>query len=72
MGSNRRGEICIRGPTVAKGYFNNAAATAATIDEDGWLHSGDLGYYDEDGEFFIVDRIKELLKVEDMQVGFAL
>ncbi|XP_046605817.1 luciferin 4-monooxygenase-like [Neodiprion virginianus] len=43
-------------------YYNDPDATAATIDEEGWMQSGDLGYYDEDGEIFVVDRLKELIK----------
>lgn len=51
-----------------KGYYNDEKATAATIDKDGWLHSGDVGYYDEQGYFYIVDRLKELIKYKGFQV----
>jgi 4-coumarate--CoA ligase len=53
------------------GYCGDKAATAATIDKDGWLHTGDVGYYDEDGFFYIVDRIKELIKYKGFQVAPA-
>jgi acyl-CoA synthetase (AMP-forming)/AMP-acid ligase II len=66
-----RGEICMRGPNVMKGYWNNPDATAATIDRDGWLHTGDIGYADGDGYFYIVDRAKELIKYNGMQVAPA-
>ena len=50
-----------------KGYLNNLKATEETI-KDGWLHSGDIAYYDEMDRFFIVDRLKELIKVKGFQV----
>jgi acyl-CoA synthetase (AMP-forming)/AMP-acid ligase II len=55
------GELMIRGANVARGYYKNAEATAAAIDPDGWLHTGDLALQDEDGFFFITGRIKELI-----------
>jgi acyl-CoA synthetase (AMP-forming)/AMP-acid ligase II len=66
-----RGEIWVRGPFVMKGYFENPEATAATIDRDGWLHTGDIGHVDGDGDFWIVDRVKELIKFKGLQVAPA-
>ncbi len=63
-----RGELWIRGPQVMKGYLNNPEATAATIDAEGWLHTGDIAEIDADGHTFIVDRLKELIKVKGFQV----
>ena len=68
LGANKEGEVCVRGPQVMKGYLNRPEETAATIDVDGWLHTGDIGYADEDGHFFIVDRAKELIKYKGFQV----
>ncbi|XP_051122996.1 4-coumarate--CoA ligase 2-like [Andrographis paniculata] len=65
---NYTGEICIRGPQIMKGYLNDAEATARTIDVDGWLHTGDIGYVDDDDDVFIVDRVKELIKFKGFQV----
>ncbi len=66
-----RGEICVRGPNVMRGYWNDPEATARTIDGDGWLHTGDVGYADADGYFYVVDRVKELIKYKGMQVAPA-
>ncbi|HEV2881051.1 MAG TPA: 4-coumarate--CoA ligase family protein [Pyrinomonadaceae bacterium] len=71
LGSGQEGEICMRGPQMMKGYLNRPDATAATIDADGWLHTGDIGYCDESGHFYIVDRLKELIKYKGMQVAPA-
>jgi acyl-CoA synthetase (AMP-forming)/AMP-acid ligase II len=68
LGVGERGELWIRGPQVMSGYLNNAEATAATIDGDGWLHTGDVAVVDEDGYFQIVDRLKELIKYKGFQV----
>ncbi|XP_017984928.1 PREDICTED: 4-coumarate--CoA ligase-like 7 [Theobroma cacao] len=67
----RKGELWLNGPTTMKGYLGNKEATAATIDKDGWLKTGDLGYFDEDGFLYIVDRIKELIKHNGYQVAPA-
>jgi long-chain acyl-CoA synthetase len=60
LSDGQEGEIAIAGGCVSPGYWNNEEATAETI-QDGWLHTGDLGYRDEDGCFFITDRKKDLI-----------
>jgi len=67
LGRNQSGEICIRGQQIMKGYLNNPEATKNTI-KDGWLHTGDIGYVDDDDEIFIVDRLKEIIKYKGFQV----
>lgn len=64
---NKTGELCLRGPQVMKGYLDNEKATVDTI-KNGWLHSGDIAYYNKEGHIFIVDRLKELIKVKGFQV----
>ncbi|KAI3766131.1 hypothetical protein L2E82_16181 [Cichorium intybus] len=68
---NNRGEICIRGDQIMKGYLNDPESTKNTIDSEGWLHTGDIGYIDDDDELFIVDRLKELIKYKGFQVAPA-
>ncbi|XP_011881345.1 PREDICTED: 4-coumarate--CoA ligase 1 isoform X2 [Vollenhovia emeryi] len=68
LGPNCTGELCFKGDLIMKGYYNDEKSTRAAIDKDGWLHTGDVGYYDEDGYFYIVDRIKELIKYKGYQV----
>ncbi|WP_405537486.1 AMP-binding protein [Streptomyces sp. NBC_00075] len=65
------GEVWIRGPQVMKGYFGRPEDTDATVDAEGWLHTGDIGRVDEGGNWFIVDRVKELIKYKGYQVAPA-
>jgi len=65
------GELLIRGPQVMLGYLDDEGATSDTIDPDGWLRTGDVGYADEEGHFFLVDRVKELIKYRGYQVAPA-
>jgi long-chain acyl-CoA synthetase len=59
------GEILIRGLNVMKGYYNNAEETGRVLDADGYYHSGDVGYQDVDGHFYVTDRIKDLFKLSN-------
>lgn len=71
VGPGETGEVWVRGPQVMRGYLGNPDATAATIDDEGWLHTGDIGVADEDGCLTLVDRLKELIKVNAYQVAPA-
>ena len=59
------GEILMRSPAVMKGYYHDPEATAQAIDEEGWLHSGDAGYLDEDGHLIVIDRAKDVMTLAD-------
>jgi acyl-CoA synthetase (AMP-forming)/AMP-acid ligase II len=70
-GEENTGELCIKGPQVMLGYLDEPEKTRECLTEDGWLHSGDIGYVDEDGYYYIVDRLKELIKYKGFQVAPA-
>lgn len=63
--AEKDGEVLIRGKNVMKGYYQNDEATAAAIDEEGFYHTGDVGYVDHDGHFYITDRLKDLFKLSN-------
>lgn len=63
------GEICYMGEQLMLGYWNNPKATRETIDQDGWLHTGDIGYFDNKGRLHVIDRVKELIKYKGYQVS---
>lgn len=64
-----RGEICVRGPNVMRGYHCRPEETAEVLDSDGWLRTGDLGYYDREGHIYMVERLKQLIKCMDTQLA---
>lgn len=69
LGPNEDGEVLVRGPHVMKGYLNADEATRQVLEPDGFLHTGDLGRFDDNGELHLVDRIKELIKYKGQQVS---
>ncbi|KAI8141383.1 hypothetical protein BJV82DRAFT_618984 [Fennellomyces sp. T-0311] len=69
LGVDQPGELCVKGPNVMLGYKGNSEATAGAIDKDGWLHTGDIVKVDKEGNYYIVDRIKELIKYKGFQVA---
>jgi acyl-CoA synthetase (AMP-forming)/AMP-acid ligase II len=71
LGPGDDGELWVRGPQVTCGYLNRPEETAALVDAEGWLRTGDLGHVDASGEVWIVDRLKELIKVNGHQVAPA-
>lgn len=71
LGPGECGEICCKGPVVFKGYLDMPEATAAVFDDEGFLKTGDTGYYTERGELYVLDRIKDLVKCMDLQVAPA-
>ncbi|KAM8720830.1 hypothetical protein ACLKA7_006816 [Drosophila subpalustris] len=68
VGPRTTGELCVRGPQVMSGYLNNQEANEVTFYPGNWLRTGDVAFYDEDGYFYITDRMKELIKVKGFQV----
>lgn len=68
---NCMGELWLCGPGVMKGYLNNSEATKSTIDGNGWLHTGDITYFDEEGYLYVIDRLKEIIKYKGFQIAPA-
>jgi 4-coumarate--CoA ligase len=71
LGPHQSGELLIKGPQVMMGYLDDPHRTAECLSPSGWLRSGDVAHYDEQGNFFITDRIKELIKVRGYAVAPA-
>ncbi|KAK7252536.1 hypothetical protein RIF29_36544 [Crotalaria pallida] len=65
------GELWLRGPSIMRGYLNNEEATMSTIDKDGWLHTGDVVYFDQDGYLYMSDRLKDIIKYNGFQIAPA-
>ncbi|KAH7977975.1 hypothetical protein HPB49_004109 [Dermacentor silvarum] len=63
-----RGEIMVRSPNIMVGYYNDCETTAAALDADGWLRTGDMGYYDASGRLFVTERLKSVIKCLDTKV----
>lgn len=68
VGANTAGELVFKSPGLFKGYVGDSVSTQSCFDKDSWFHSGDIGFYDEHHEWFIVDRLKELIKYKGFQV----
>lgn len=68
LGEYDEGEVCVQSPFIMIGYIDNSEATRDVIDPQGWLHTGDVGYFDEDNFLFLTDRLKDVIKFEGYQV----
>eukprot|EP01111_Echinosteliopsis_oligospora_P004941 TRINITY_DN18084_c0_g1_i1.p1 TRINITY_DN18084_c0_g1~~TRINITY_DN18084_c0_g1_i1.p1 ORF type:complete len:527 (-),score=137.72 TRINITY_DN18084_c0_g1_i1:166-1746(-) len=68
VGVGKEGELWVKGPNIMMEYLNNKTATSSTVDSDGYLHSGDIVYVNKNGNYFVVDRLKELIKYKGYQV----
>ena len=68
VAAGETGELYVKGPNVFLGYHNNEPATRDCLSEDGWFRTGDVGYLDKEGNLFITDRVKELIKYKGFQV----
>ncbi|XP_058102233.1 4-coumarate--CoA ligase-like 9 [Magnolia sinica] len=71
LSPGQQGELWLRGPTIMKGYVDDDEATASTLDSEGWLKTGDLCYFDDEGFLYVIDRLKELIKFKAYQVAPA-
>ncbi|KAI3833040.1 hypothetical protein MKX03_021318 [Papaver bracteatum] len=71
LSPGKSGELWLRGPGVMKGYLNDTVATKLTVDEEGWLHTGDIAYFDQDFHMYILDRLKDTIKYKGFQIAPA-
>lgn len=72
LGRNKPGELCYKGDIIMKKYLH-VEQPEKTVDQDGWFHSGDIGYYDEDGDLFLVGRVDDLIKYDGKKISpFAI
>lgn len=69
--SEGEGQLCMRGPTIFKGYFKKPSATESCLTPDGWFKTGDIGFQDSHGNLYITDRIKDLIKFKGYQIAPA-
>ncbi|XP_046579878.1 probable 4-coumarate--CoA ligase 1 [Haliotis rubra] len=69
LGPGEEGEVCVKGPQVMMGYLNNRTSTQAAFTSDAWLRTGDLGFYDDDGCYYIIDRLKDIIKFKGYQIS---
>ncbi|CAN8006315.1 unnamed protein product, partial [Ixodes pacificus] len=69
LGPNEQGEALVKKPTSMRGYYGNPEATSQTITPDGWVRTGDICYYNEDGQFFFVERMNQLFRCKGMLVA---
>ncbi|RZC48173.1 hypothetical protein C5167_041120 [Papaver somniferum] len=71
LSPGKSGELWLRGPGVMKGYLKDTVATKLTVDEEGWLHTGDIAYFDQDFYLYILDRLKDTIKYKGFQIAPA-
>lgn len=69
LGPGEQGEIWVKTPSVTPGYLNQDDQLECVVDQHGWLHTGDVGYYSQDGRFFVIDRLKNIIKCQDFKVA---
>lgn len=69
LGPDEDGELLVRPPFTFLGYWRDAAATSEAVDRDGWLHTGDVGHFDENGFLYLSDRKKDILKYRNYQIS---